>query len=175
MENNQVQNPRKTHLQKMVIFSFFLTNRIFIELSSDETLEPSSLSMSRDNSEGINYDLYQQYGEYIVNIQEELSKEGNFQVEENIEEDEDEEEEYEEDDLDFDPFQFIAQLPNVSELEKRPILLPPKPKKSPRMTLVLDLDETLVHCSTENLAGAELTFPVIYGGREYQVTPTVHK
>lgn len=71
--------------------------------------------------------------------------------------------------MDFDPFQFIAQLPDVSELEKRPILLPPKTKNTPKMTLVLDLDETLVHCSTEQLPGAELTFPVMYGGREYEV------
>lgn len=37
------------------------------------------------------------------------------------------------------------------------------------MTLVLDLDETLVHCSTEQLPGAELIFPVVFNGIEYKV------
>jgi CTD small phosphatase-like protein 2 len=38
-----------------------------------------------------------------------------------------------------------------------------------KMTLVLDLDETLVHCSTEPLSGSDLVFPVVFNGIEYKV------
>ena len=41
---------------------------------------------------------------------------------------------------------------------------PPKKK-----TLVLDLDETLVHCSVEPPAQSDLTFPVTFHGTLYTV------
>jgi len=79
------------------------------------------------------------------------------------------EEEIEEEE-EFDPFLFIANLPPLWSLSPRPrVKLPPKKNGDPKMTLVLDLDETLVHCSTEPLSGAELIFPVTYGGKDYQV------
>jgi CTD small phosphatase-like protein 2 len=34
---------------------------------------------------------------------------------------------------------------------------------------VLDLDETLVHCSVEPIVGADLTFPVEFNGVNYTV------
>lgn len=73
------------------------------------------------------------------------------------------------DDLqEFDPFLFIKLLPPRSDVPLRP-RLPPKRNGSPRATLVLDLDETLVHCSTERMPGADFQFPVVFNGVEYQV------
>ena len=49
--------------------------------------------------------------------------------------------------------------------------LPPRrmTRGAPKATLVLDLDETLVHCSVEPSAAADLVFPVQFNGMEYQV------
>jgi CTD small phosphatase-like protein 2 len=55
----------------------------------------------------------------------------------------------------FDPFLFIKHLGPIP-LEYR-------------ISLVLDLDETLVHCSVELIPNYELTFPVQFNGIEYQV------
>ena len=43
------------------------------------------------------------------------------------------------------------------------------PQINPRHTLVLDLDETLVHCSVESIGQPDLTFPVTFNGFFYQV------
>ena len=47
------------------------------------------------------------------------------------------------------------------------VCLPPQIKL--RYTLVLDLDETLVHCSVESIGQPDLTFPVTFNGVFYQV------
>lgn len=49
------------------------------------------------------------------------------------------------------------------------ILLPRKKAREPLVSLVLDLDETLVHCSVEPIADADVTFPVTFAGTSYQV------
>ena len=76
-----------------------------------------------------------------------------------------EEEEVEDDCDEFNPYQFIAHLPphsSVCILDK--ICLPALPggagKKQELMTLALDLDETLVHCTVEPIAKPDLVFPV---------------
>lgn len=55
----------------------------------------------------------------------------------------------------------------------RPVLpravLPAKSATAPPINLVLDLDETLVHCSVDPIADADLTFPVNFNGVNYQV------
>lgn len=48
---------------------------------------------------------------------------------------------------DFDPYRFIASLPGL--VPSADVCLPPKSFSAPPITLVLDLDETLVHCSTD--------------------------
>lgn len=70
----------------------------------------------------------------------------------------------------FDPFYFIKHLPDIPrEYRNRPSCLPKKLRNAPPITLVLDLDETLVHCSVEPLAKYELTFPVQFNAVEYHV------
>ncbi|RKP10617.1 HAD-like domain-containing protein [Thamnocephalis sphaerospora] len=79
----------------------------------------------------------------------------------------------EEDELDideFDPYVFMATVPPVPrEYRLRPFALPRKTRSSPPITLVLDLDETLVHCSTSPIDQPELQFPVEFNGVHYQV------
>ena len=48
-------------------------------------------------------------------------------------------------------------------------LLPRRSRNAPDHTLVLDLDETLVHCNTEPLEGHDFSFPVNFAGEDYEV------
>ena len=74
------------------------------------------------------------------------------------------EEEYEEDNA-FDPYLFIKNLQSTpygditGGVDAR-ICLPRKTRSSPPISLVLDLDETLVHCSVHPIEKADLTFSV---------------
>ena len=79
-------------------------------------------------------------------------------------------EEVEEEDPDvFNPYHFIAHLPDHSTVSvKDKICLSPHRSSHP-MTLVLDLDETLVHCTVEPVAKPDLIFPVEFNGTLYQV------
>jgi len=83
------------------------------------------------------------------------------------EEEDDYEYEYEE----FNPYLFIKLLPPYSSVApKTPrIVLPKKSKKAPEISLVLDLDETLVHCSVDPIPDADVTFPVTFNGCNYMV------
>uniref|UniRef100_A0A7S0RHZ6 FCP1 homology domain-containing protein n=1 Tax=Pyramimonas obovata TaxID=1411642 RepID=A0A7S0RHZ6_9CHLO len=82
--------------------------------------------------------------------------------EEELEDDEEEE---------FDPYLFIKRLPPLDQVVDFPraVLLPPKTRRAPRMTLVLDLDETLVHSTLEDFNKADFTFPVHFNNQEHMV------
>jgi hypothetical protein len=72
-----------------------------------------------------------------------------------------EEEDYDE----FNPYKFIAMLPPHASVSIRDkICLPPlslRPgQQQELMTLALDLDETLVHCTVEPIPKPDLVFPV---------------
>jgi TFIIF-interacting CTD phosphatase-like protein len=84
----------------------------------------------------------------------------NVMDEENGEDDDD-------DDI-FNPYLFMATLPpHASVAVKGKICLPPQIRVKP--TLVLDLDETLVHCSVNPFLNPDLTFPVTFKGTHYRV------
>ena len=68
----------------------------------------------------------------------------------------------------FNPYAFIKGLPPYSQIvppHKPRATLLPRPSHSPiRPTLVLDLDETLVHCSIDPIPNPDLTFKVDFNG-----------
>ncbi|KAL9267803.1 CTD small phosphatase-like protein [Drosera capensis] len=80
------------------------------------------------------------------------------------------EDDYEEFD-DFDPYAFIRNLPELSSVVPtfRPLLLPKQTRRCPRTTLVLDLDETLVHSTLEPCPNADFTFKVNFNQKEHTV------
>ncbi|XP_059308395.1 uncharacterized protein LOC132059700 isoform X2 [Lycium ferocissimum] len=81
-----------------------------------------------------------------------------------------EEEETEEFD-DFDPYFFIKNLPDLSSVVPtfRHVLLPKQTRSCPSTTLVLDLDETLVHSTLEPCDDADFTFLVNFNLKEHTV------
>ncbi|CAO2828989.1 unnamed protein product [Amaranthus hypochondriacus] len=81
-----------------------------------------------------------------------------------------EEEGYEEYD-DFDPYFFIKNLPELSAVVPtfRRHLLPKQTRRCPPTTLVLDLDETLVHSSLEPCDNSDFTFTVNFNQSNHTV------
>ncbi|KAJ4839476.1 hypothetical protein Tsubulata_023119 [Turnera subulata] len=79
-----------------------------------------------------------------------------------------EEDDYEEFE-DFDPYFFIKNLPELSSVVPtfRPTLLPKQTRSCPPITLVLDLDETLVHSTAEPCDDADFTFNVYFNEQEH--------
>lgn len=72
------------------------------------------------------------------------------------------------DEDEFNPWTFIQTLPPYESLQPNPVTLPPSSVN--KKSLVLDLDETLVHCSVEAPdSPADLTFPVAFHGNNYTV------
>ncbi|EEC76543.1 hypothetical protein OsI_14336 [Oryza sativa Indica Group] len=71
----------------------------------------------------------------------------------------------------FDPYAFIKDLPDLSLVvpKFRPVLLPKQTRSCPRTTLVLDLDETLVHSTLEPCEDSDFTFPVHFNLREHTI------
>lgn len=72
---------------------------------------------------------------------------------------------------DFDPYFFIKNLPDLSSVVPtfRPLLLPKQTRSCPSTTLVLDLDETLVHSTLEPCDDADFTFSVNFNLKEHTV------
>ncbi|KAK4402646.1 CTD small phosphatase-like protein 2 [Sesamum angolense] len=72
---------------------------------------------------------------------------------------------------DFDPYYFIKNLPELSSVVPafRPVLLPKQTRSCPSTTLVLDLDETLVHSTLEPCDDADFTFSVNFNLKDHTV------
>jgi len=79
--------------------------------------------------------------------------------------------EEEEDEEDFDPFLFISTLPPLHRCvpANRPLVLPRKARRSPCNTLVLDLDETLVHSTLDASDAPDFSFPVDFNNQQHMV------
>lgn len=72
----------------------------------------------------------------------------------------------------FDPYFFIKNLPPLHQCvcSSRPLLLPKKTRRCPPHTLVLDLDETLVHSTLDGCAeDADFSFPVEFNCQEIMI------
>lgn len=74
----------------------------------------------------------------------------------------------------FNPYYFISSLPPHSSIvpDMSKICLPPPAEcrqSQQKPTLVLDLDETLVHCTVEPIEKPDLVFPVTFNGTLYDV------
>ncbi|KAM5587779.1 hypothetical protein ABKV19_006296 [Rosa sericea] len=71
----------------------------------------------------------------------------------------------------FDPQLFIKNLPELSDVVSnfQPNILPEEASKSKPVTLVLDLDETLVHSTLEHCDDADFTFTVFFNMKEHMV------
>lgn len=70
----------------------------------------------------------------------------------------------------LDPFYLIKFLPPLSsDVHNRPPALPRQTRRTPEYCLVLDLDETLVHCSLSKLEFANFSFQVEYDNELFEV------
>merc|ERR1712232_1165324 len=77
----------------------------------------------------------------------------------------------------FDPYLFISRLPRNDKVTSsfEAAIRNRLPKRNPssigsrKISLVLDLDETLVHCSTDPNDGYDFEFPVHFCGVDYTV------
>lgn len=115
-----------------------------------------------DSCESVDTDL--DVSEDSVNSPTEEIKQTSMIAEEEEEEEKMDEDEVEEDTNAFNPYLFIAELPpHDLVMERNKICLPNKaPIDGPLKTLVLDLDETLVHCTVAPIPDPDLIFPVLY-------------
>ena len=105
--------------------------------------------------------------EQHTNIQHEEENDINLDQHESIDDDDASDDEEE-----FNPYLFMKSLPRYSTVVPNPhakICLPLKDPSDPPITLVLDLDETLVHCTVEPIPDADMVFPVLFNGVQYKV------
>ncbi|KAI3466791.1 hypothetical protein Pfo_023454 [Paulownia fortunei] len=71
----------------------------------------------------------------------------------------------------FDPQMYIRNLPDQPDLSFNllPTSVPNEKRNTKQITLVLDLDETLVHSTLDHCVDADFTFPVFFNLKEHTV------
>jgi len=69
----------------------------------------------------------------------------------------------------FCPYTFIRNLPPRPPISNRSVCLPKKTRGTHPISLVLDLDETLLHSSIVPLQTYDIVFPVHFNSMNYQV------
>jgi len=162
-EKKKRKNNGNSDSQQLSLLSFFSpAYHLFKKISSPFKNDKNSKVNPTDSAIEMDYSMASK----LENVQkEEAENEDYIMVDDDMEdEDADDYEEYEE----FDPFDFIRSLPPL-EPDREPIL-PPKPNDGPEITLVLDLDETLVHCTTTEMDDYDVMFPVELNGQVFQVS-----
>lgn len=157
------KNENSTDSQQLSLLSFFSpAYHLFKKISSPFKNDKNGKVNTTDSAIEMDYSMTSK----LENAQKEENEvEDYIMVDDDMEDDDaDDYEEYEE----FDPFDFIRSLPPL-EPDREPIL-PPKPNDGPEITLVLDLDETLVHCTTTEMDDYDVMFPVELNGQVFQVS-----
>lgn len=131
----------------------------------------SSCTLSREDSDTSCASVQTSVGE-IQGLDTRIPLGCIYTVEEQLDDEESEGEECEEDEHPvFDPYLFMKHLPPLEDVvnSNRGPVLPPKEPGCTKMTLVLDLDETLVHSSLDGGGDPDFTFEVAFNGHIHKV------
>lgn len=102
------------------------------------------------------------YREHSPSKQSDVSDSPKHEISETTENDENAAaiEEEEDDEDTFNPYLFIAFLPSHESVREPGKICLPQQTDTSKITLALDLDETLVHCTIEAIPDPDIIFPV---------------
>lgn len=156
VEDAVVVSPRKSILGSLLspVFSFFnsaaygnsktvvtdATLKSYIKTNSSSSQSNETGNLSATQSDG-NYTQLTPYSRISLSADSDGDSEKTLQVE-------------------VDPYYFIKHVPAPPSDYRRKTVLPLPTRRTPKMCLVLDLDETLVHCSLTEMQKYDMTFEV---------------
>lgn len=179
-DSNQQTEPVKTKFKTLnKIFSPVL-NFLSSSSSSKSNLEEPIVDeedynptvVTDDWNQNEDNDVYMEEEEEEYKVYVEDKDRDETQSPQIVAQEEEEEDEDDDDGDEFNPYYFIKHLPAYHHVVADPTLkihLPPKDPSDPPISLVLDLDETLVHCTIEPIPDPDMTFPVFFNGVQYTV------
>jgi len=167
LTKEEKKKKKNSDSQQLSLLSFFSpAYHLLKKISSPFKNEKNGKSNSTDSAIEMEYSTTSKI-ENTEKDENEPETEDYIMVDDEIEEDDiDDVDDYDYDE--FDPFDFIRSLPPLDPY--RDPILPPKPADGPAITLVLDLDETLVHCTTAEMDEYDVMFPVELNGQQFQVS-----